>query len=388
MVCYSIRVAVDARRDGDWIMKLGELSTGGLLESLPDGAYITDLNRRIVYWNEAAERITGWRREDVVGRHCADNILCHVDKDGHLLCGHEHCPLHRSMVTCTPSTSPMLLYAQNREGSRIPVEVSVAPLTDPSGRAVGGIEVFRDMTPAMKELERAKLIQEHSLELAQDPDGRVRFAVQYTPQEVVGGDFYRVEAIGEDCFALLTADVMGHGMSAALYTMQFRALWEELRDNLHDPAAYLTELNNRLGVLTQHDDCFATALFLVMDARDGLVTYANAGHPQPIVVSAHGCPHRLETRGAAVGLFQDVSYHNTHTHLNHGDDLIVYTDGAIEVVSREDEELGVSGFSNLLSREKKEHGRIDLTRIEEQLLHFSNDLRLTDDLTLLIASRV
>lgn len=370
------------------MMKLAELSAGSLLESLPDGAYITDLNRRIVYWNEAAERITGWRREDVVGRHCADNILCHVDKDGHLLCGREHCPLHRSIVTCAPSTTPMLLYAQNKEGARIPVEVSVAPLTDQSGTAVGGIEVFRDMTPAMEELERAKLIQQNSLECARDLQDRVRFAVQYTPQEIVGGDFYRVEAIGDDRFALLTADVMGHGISAALYTMQFRALWEELRENLQDPAAYLTELNRRLWVLTQNEDCFASAMFLVLDARDGLVTYANAGHPQPIVISAHGRPHRLETQGAAVGLFRDIRYQNTHTHLDHGDDLVLYTDGAIEVTNEADEELGVSGFTTLLCHEKQEHGRIHLTRIEEQLLHYGNALRLADDLTLLIASRV
>ncbi len=52
-----------------------------ILDSLGDGVYVTDLERKIIYWNRAAERITGWVGADIVGRHCFDDILCHVDKD-------------------------------------------------------------------------------------------------------------------------------------------------------------------------------------------------------------------------------------------------------------------------------------------------------------------
>jgi PAS domain-containing protein len=53
-----------------------------ILDDLPDGVYITDRERRVRYWNHAAERITGYGAEHVVGRRCADNILIHVDADG------------------------------------------------------------------------------------------------------------------------------------------------------------------------------------------------------------------------------------------------------------------------------------------------------------------
>ena len=69
-----------------------------VLDSINDGVYVTDSTRKIVYWGAGAERITGWQSVDVLGKHCHDGILCHVDKDGHRLCGKEHCPLHRSMV--------------------------------------------------------------------------------------------------------------------------------------------------------------------------------------------------------------------------------------------------------------------------------------------------
>jgi PAS domain-containing protein len=90
-----------APADGQFpsVSKLPNVTTDGLLNSLADGLYVTDLDRRILFWNSAAERITGWAAQEVVGRTCFDNILCHVDKDGHALCGQEYCPLPRSIVT-------------------------------------------------------------------------------------------------------------------------------------------------------------------------------------------------------------------------------------------------------------------------------------------------
>ena len=68
------------------------ISTEKIIDCLNDGVYVCDRDRRIVYWNKSAERITGWRSEDVVGRPCRDGVLNHIDKDGHRLCGPEHCP--------------------------------------------------------------------------------------------------------------------------------------------------------------------------------------------------------------------------------------------------------------------------------------------------------
>ena len=50
-----------------------------VLESAYDGIYVTDLSRKILYWNRGAERLTGFTAEEVVGRSCSDNILVHVD---------------------------------------------------------------------------------------------------------------------------------------------------------------------------------------------------------------------------------------------------------------------------------------------------------------------
>lgn len=118
-----------------------------------------DRNRRIVYWSKSSERITGWRSEDVLGRACHENILCHEDKDGHRLCGKEYCPLHRTMITGVTSTTPIIVFARAKDGHRIPMQVTTAPLYDAVGEVIGGIETFRDVSPMLEDLERAKLIQ-------------------------------------------------------------------------------------------------------------------------------------------------------------------------------------------------------------------------------------
>ena len=63
-----------------------------LLEELYEGVYFVDTHRRITYWNRAAERISGYAADEVVGHFCQDNILNHVDDMGTQLC-FGRCPL-------------------------------------------------------------------------------------------------------------------------------------------------------------------------------------------------------------------------------------------------------------------------------------------------------
>ena len=68
-----------------------------LLDHMSDGVYFVDRDRRILYWNEGAARLTGYRPEEMIGRCCQDNTLCHVDATGKNLC-HDGCPLTASVA--------------------------------------------------------------------------------------------------------------------------------------------------------------------------------------------------------------------------------------------------------------------------------------------------
>ena len=166
------------------------LSSETILDSLSEGVYVCDRDRRIVFWSKSAERITGWQSEDVVGKRCLEDILCHVDKDGHRLCGEEYCPLHRAMITGVTTNVPVIVFAQCKNGRRIPTQVTTSPIRNAAGEVIGGVETFRDVSPMLVDLERAKKIQEQSLDQDLPADPRVQFSTFFMPHDIVGGDYF------------------------------------------------------------------------------------------------------------------------------------------------------------------------------------------------------
>jgi diguanylate cyclase (GGDEF)-like protein/PAS domain S-box-containing protein len=114
-----------------------------LIDNLYDGVYFVDRNRVITYWNKGAERITGYKSSEVIGRSCRDNLLNHVNKEGVQLC-QEHCPLAACMEDGMPREVDAFLH--HVDGHRMPVLVRAAPLMDAEGGIIGSVETFtRDL---------------------------------------------------------------------------------------------------------------------------------------------------------------------------------------------------------------------------------------------------
>lgn len=118
-----------------------------ILDSIADGVFTVDPDWRITSFNAAAERITGVKREDALGRHCCDVFrasICETD-----------CALKRTRHSGRPVVNKAV-YILNAEGERIPISVSTALLKDARGRIIGGVETFRDLSQVeelRKELE-------------------------------------------------------------------------------------------------------------------------------------------------------------------------------------------------------------------------------------------
>ncbi len=367
---------------------LDRMGARQILNNLADGVYITDADRKILFWNQAATRITGWPAEQVVGRTCFDNLLIHADKDGHQLCGDERCPLHRAIKTGQINQEPLLVFAQHKLGDRVPVEVSVAPVYDAQGQVIGGIEVFRDVSVLMEDFRRARLIQQSALGPTLPHDPRLEFHVCYTPAEVVGGDFYCVEAVDDSRYAIMVADVMGHGLASALYTMQLRSLWEEEREFLGTPGVLLSQFNRHLHRLAGANGYFATAVMVVVDLNAGSLLYARAGHPAPFLWHADGRFDRLHLPGPALGFRPDIRFVEQRTAWAPGDTLLCITDGALEIPNAQGAELGERGLQQLLEQLDFSRHDINLSDIERLLLQHSNAIHLPDDLTLVSVRRV
>jgi PAS domain S-box-containing protein len=116
------------------------------------GLYVVNRERRILYWNRGAEQISGYLRQDVLGRLCSADILAHCNRAGSSLCG-GGCPLASVIDTGAHSTEDLFL--RHKYGHRIPVQVEALPLRDATGAITGAVEVFRTNQGDIREEIRA-----------------------------------------------------------------------------------------------------------------------------------------------------------------------------------------------------------------------------------------
>ena len=114
-----------------------------LLDSLKDGVYFADKKRKITYWNKAAETISGYKSSEMLGRHCGDNLLIHIDEQGNNLCTGP-CPLARAMETKQAVEEKIFLH--HKDGHRVPVLVRVNPVLGSKGEVMGAVEIFTDLS--------------------------------------------------------------------------------------------------------------------------------------------------------------------------------------------------------------------------------------------------
>jgi len=110
-----------------------------LLDQLNTGIYIVDRERRILYWNGGAERITGYLAHEVAGQFCHGDLLVHCDEEGSVLCG-TRCPLKNVIDDGRPRECTVFL--RHRYGHRVPVRVRSSPIRDGQGTIIGAVEVF------------------------------------------------------------------------------------------------------------------------------------------------------------------------------------------------------------------------------------------------------
>ncbi len=138
---------------------MNEISTGlykELLDRMSDGVYFVDRDRRILYWNEGATRLTGYEPEEIVGLYCQDNTLCHVDSAGNQLCL-AGCPLSECLEDGTAHDAEVFL--RHKQGRRVPVNVRVQPIRSDDGSIIGAVEIFRDNTAQIEVRRKAEAME-------------------------------------------------------------------------------------------------------------------------------------------------------------------------------------------------------------------------------------
>ena len=112
-----------------------------LLDNLNDGIFFADRQRRILYWNHGAERISGFSEAEVVGRFCFESPFCHGERLSCIPCCGQ-CPLSASLNSGIETKDRV--YLRHKSGRLVAVEVHAIPVQDPTGTHRGIVQIFRD----------------------------------------------------------------------------------------------------------------------------------------------------------------------------------------------------------------------------------------------------
>lgn len=221
------------------------------------------------------------------------------------------------------------------------------------------------------------------------------FAHCYRPaQGVPGSDFFNVFSLSENRAGILISDVIGQGLRGALVTAVLRTLLEELRPMMHDAGSFLDALNLRLRAVLERveEPISATAFYMIADTGAREVSFANAGHPDPLRLRRQaGIVEPLsegpERTGPALGLFDSATYKTSHSPFDDADCIALFTDGLYEVNSPQGSEFGWSALASTFLRRKDLHAEKLCAAVLKDVSAFAGRPDFDDDVCIVTVER-
>ncbi|MGJ8641687.1 MAG: SpoIIE family protein phosphatase [Opitutaceae bacterium] len=219
-------------------------------------------------------------------------------------------------------------------------------------------------------------------------DAALEIATKYIPSFHLSGDFFSINQTACGGAAILIADVMGHGVRAAMVTAMIEIAVQQLQSYASQPAIFMSRLNEimKRTMQTAGQTIFATAAYCYINLDDQELTYSQAGAKHGIYV-----PKDTEKRASvlnnksvnpALGLIPDIEYTEERMHIAKGDEIILYTDGIIEAALG-DEEYSEARMLDLLTNHRRDTLPTMLDALLESVHQFTHSDDLDDDVCLI-----
>ncbi|WP_306935583.1 PAS domain S-box protein [Streptomyces phaeochromogenes] len=328
LVSAAVRDVSDRRRAEERINELA-----ALVESSQDAILAKTLDGHITYWNAAAQRLYGYTRDDVMGRHVSllapserrheiDALMDQL-RDGERI---EHFETLR----------------QTRSGGLLDVDITLWPTRSPDGTVIGACAIVRDISDRKRaEAELTVLYEQQrhiALTLQRSLMGTppaipgLATASRYRPATQgagVGGDWFDLVPLGAGRVGVLIGDVMGRGLEAAAVMGQLRSAAHALAKTGMQPRQLMQALETVVADLDVPDQ-LVTCCYLVIAADAGEVIICSAGHlPTLIAAPGEGARALSAPVNAPLGV-GGVLYEQTSAEIPAGATLVLYTDGLIE----------------------------------------------------------
>lgn len=291
-------------------------------------------------------------------------------------------------VAAAGETRIGVLYLDSRErGSLLSTSTRAAleTLATEAAVAIENARLYRET------LEKARLDQEiriaaeiqQALLPRRSTSGRFFEAIAASvPCRSIGGDFFDYFELPTAQFGFALGDVAGKGPPAALLSALMQGIFAAQADGAGEVSDAVARINATL--LRRAIESRFVTLFYGMLAPDGSLTYCNAGHNPPVVVSAQGEIRRLEVGGPPVGLFEFSPYEAGHVALAAGDSVVVFSDGVSEALNPSGDEFGDGRLIEVVQGFAEANPKSILDGLLTQVKAFQGSADQHDDVTALV----
>ena len=244
------------------------------------------------------------------------------------------------------------------------------------------IDDVAELNRQKAELNIAQTIQMGLLEPDSFENGSVKICASMTTAKVVGGDLYYYSILENGNVFVAIGDVSGKGITAALFMSRAITLLNNYAKLGYSPAKMLFEFNNDLAAHNPNM-MFITTFVAVYDPKTRELTYSNAGHNYPYILSDKLTALNTEN-GIMAGSFEDVDFPEYTVKMKSGDCLFMYTDGVTEAENKRGELFGETRLESVLLNNKACGAESLLNAVTAEINGFTQGAEQSDDITMLV----
>jgi phosphoserine phosphatase RsbU/P len=236
--------------------------------------------------------------------------------------------------------------------------------------------------------EQIKLAKDVQLSLLPCSEPEVpgySFASVCIPTYEIGGDYFDYISIDENRIAIVIADVSGDGVAAALIMAAFRALLRYNAKLFSNPAGLMQLMNEHVSEFMRKRD-FISIFYGILNYNDHSFSYCNCGHNPTLYFTSAGTKF-LEGGGPSLNLIRDAQFKTSELKLGHNELLLFYTDGVIEVFSKDKKQFGLDRLMDIFNSSTYNSPTEIIKKIISSTKEFSSSDFYNDDFTLIVLKR-
>lgn len=208
------------------------------------------------------------------------------------------------------------------------------------------------------------------------------------PAKEVSGDFFDFFPVSGDKLGFVIADVSGKGVPAALFMVMSKTLLRSTALANPSPKDCIQQVSHYL-CYNNESMMFVTLFYGILELKTGLITYCDAGHHPPYILSPDGTLTQLEKQGGiALGIVDDLEresslYLEKTCQLKKGEALILFTDGVTEAINKKGEPYPIKRLEKILTANATVDFSVLVSNLKNDLTDFAEGQGQYDDITLL-----